>query len=185
MTVVVRKGPFVILAVLFTLLGICAALLISDRNANLREDEEYKILLAKLPQVESVQDYISHEYDRFADLDLTGGRSISIGWFDKSSFYANDELIISKIGNLDIICREENDSDSIGMGVFRLSQIEKYAPRGSKIKNLSDLLNNYDSVYRYFKETLPDGQSRLKKTYVNGNWCFRRKELQAHLPSRG
>lgn len=149
------------------------------------DENKYRALFLKMPEVQSVENYLNYEGTRYADIRLRNGGFLHLEDFDQGSFGKTDFIGVKIIGDRFILCSGNPDRGDGTANGFNIIEVLRHAPTSPPIENIGDLVSRYDEIYGLVKKTVPDEKSRPKAYRIRSDarWC-RAKIDNSYLASR-
>jgi len=135
------------------------------------DEEKYKSLFLQTAGVESVASYLNYDGLRIAELITKNGGYLLLTNFHDASFNDVDRLEIKQIGNLAILCGTDqikHDGSTTGLDIV---QFMENSDSEVRVKNIAQLLENYQMVHRTIAERIPP-KGRNAARVVSGNEVY-------------
>jgi len=121
----------------------------------------------KFEQVDGVikaTNFLNYEGKTQIDLQLKNGGFISLQNFDKTIFSNTKHVILNSIGASEITCFDKRNTEWHISGFNLVKFIDINYP-SLKVKNIFDIVDNYDDLYKYIIEYF--GDFRNKKEIIS------------------
>jgi len=143
-----------------------------SRVTNHLDERKYVRLLSNISGVKSVPFYLNYEDKRMAELILENGGSLHISRFEEGKGDAKN-ISLSVIGDKQLFCSSDTNRSDFSLDGIDIANYLKKSDLDIKIRNIGDLVENYQAVYLYLAKTMPH-DSKHSTVIDDGHgplWC--------------